>query len=170
MKKEIKKFLLQLVIILVLSFVIALAYNQFSRSPLPIFEKYTPETAKDSEEDLSLYFNEVDVETLNALMESDMAVLLDARKTGDFNGGHIPKALSLPIGEFKEKYDKTVDLLVDGKSIVIYCIGVHCIDSALLAKELHQKGYRDIYVYKGGIEEWRELGYPVEKPSEGGVN
>ena len=164
---KIKQFLLQFAVIMLVSAAIALGYNYLSTSPLPIFKKYVPDPEKETGQDLSNYYVEVDVETLRSLIEADMAVLLDARTRENFNTGHLPKAISLPIGEFNEKYDKTAGFLAGDKSIVIYCIGVNCIDSALLAKELHQKGYRDIYVYKGGIEEWQALGYPVEKPQEG---
>jgi rhodanese-related sulfurtransferase len=75
---------------------------------------------------------------------------------------HIPKAINLPIGEFEQMYDKISPLLTEDKAIIIYCIGIHCIDSSLLAKELYQKGYREIFVYKKGMEEWQELGYPIE--------
>ena len=163
---KIKEFLVQLIVILVLSVVVALGYNLFSGSSLPIFKKYNPKQADASGEDLTVYFDEIDVETLETLKESEMAVLVDARTAGDFEEGHIPGAISLPISEFKEKYDTAAGFLVKDKSIIIYCIGVNCIDSSLLAKELSKKGHREIYVYKGGIEEWESLGNPVEKSGE----
>jgi rhodanese-related sulfurtransferase len=97
------------------------------------------------------------------MVEAEMAVLLDARTRENYNKGHIPQAVSLPIAEFKQTYDTVSHLLIEDKAIIIYCIGVDCIDSSMLAKELHQKGHQDIFVYKEGIEEWQELGYPIEE-------
>jgi 3-mercaptopyruvate sulfurtransferase SseA len=164
-----KKFIIELSVILVLSITISVAYNHFQESSLPFFKKYQPNPALAAGEDLTVYYHDMDVETLRSLLEADMVVLLDARSVSDYNKGYIPRAVSFPIGEFKRTYPKVAELLADagnqGKSIVIYCIGVHCLDSSLLAKELHNKGHREIFVYKGGIEEWQELGYPIKMES-----
>jgi len=159
---KVKKLWLQLVIIVILSTAISMAYNLFQESPLPIFKSYKPDPAQEVGEDLSVYYTEIDADGLRDMMDADMAVLLDARTKENYNNGCIPRAMSLPIGEFKQKYDTISPLLGEGKAIIIYCIGVHCIDSSLLAKELYQKGHREIFVYRGGIEEWQEQGYPLE--------
>ena len=96
-------------------------------------------------------------------MDANLAVLLDARTRGNYLAGHIPGAISLPISEFKQTFSRTSPLLVKNKAIIIYCSGVNCLDSSLLAKELAQREYRDIFVYKGGIEEWQALGNPVQR-------
>ncbi len=161
-----KKFFIELSVILILSTAIGVAYNHFQDSSLPLFKKYRPNPALAAGEDLSVYYNDMDVETLRSLLEADMIVLLDARGAPDYRKGYIPGAVSFPIGEFNQTYTRAREWLTDaenqGKSIVIYCIGVHCLDSSLLAKELHKKGHREIFVYKGGIEEWQKLGYPVK--------
>ncbi len=159
---------IQVGIILVCGAAIGIAYNQFQQSPLPIFKTYKPDAALEAGEDLSVYYIEMDAATLKDMMAAEMAVLLDARTREDYRQGHIPKAINLPIGEFKQMYDKISPLLTKDKAIIIYCIGIDCIDSSLLAKELHQKGYREIFVYKAGMEEWQELGYPIE--GEGGMS
>jgi rhodanese-related sulfurtransferase len=159
---------LQIGIIVIFGSAIGMAYNQFQESPLPIFKTYKSDPVLEAGEDLSVYYIEMDVETLRDMVEAGMAVLLDARTREHYNQGHIPKAINLPIGEFEQLYDKISPLLTEDKAIIIYCIGIHCIDSSLLAKELYQKGYREIFVYKRGIEEWRELGYPIE--GQGGTS
>jgi rhodanese-related sulfurtransferase len=158
----------QVGIIVIFGAVIGMAYNQFQESPLPIFKKYKPEPKGETGEDLSVYYIEIDAEGLRDFVEAEMAVLLDARARENYNQGHIPKAISLPIGEFKQQYDAISHLLIEDKVIIIYCIDLYCPDSSKLAKELHQKGHRQIFAYRGGIEEWRELGYPIE--SEGGTS
>jgi rhodanese-related sulfurtransferase len=157
----------QVGIIVILGTVIGMAYNQFLESPLPIFTTYKPDPTGEAGEDLSVYYIEIDAEGLTDMVEADMAVLLDARTREDYNQGHIPKAVSLPIGEFKQMYDTVSHLLIEDKAIIIYCIDLYCPDSSKLAKELHKKGHPNIFVYRGGIEEWQELGYPVEV--EGGA-
>ncbi|MCP4148681.1 MAG: rhodanese-like domain-containing protein [bacterium] len=166
-----KKFLWQSFIIIGLSFSISLAYNQFSENPLPVFEKYdahkmalTINKSPDTKEVIQL--DEIDAETLQALVESESAILLDARIGADFQKGHIPGARSFPISAFEETYESFVPLLNEGKTIIIYCAGIQCTDSSLLGQKLHDKGYNEIFIYKGGMEEWMEFGYPVNEPEE----
>jgi len=176
-----KRFILQLIAILGLSVVIGLAYNQFSKTPLPILKKYDAHmvdlvvankqlndvTVSDESEAEIPQFDEIDAETVRALLESGSAVLLDARPPEDYRMGHIPGGISLPISRFNETYDRVAPQLGEGKTIITYCEGYHCTDSSMLALALHKKGHADIFVYKGGIEEWMELGYDVETPMEG---
>ena len=166
-----KKFLCQITVILSLSLLLGLAYNQFSKSPLPIFQKYDAHRVdisinNASSEDPAVYLNEIDAETVQSLVESNMAILLDARIPEEFASGHIPNAVSLPISQFEKRYHTVATLLAECNTIIIYCEGFHCTDSSMLAMELHKKGYQDIFIYKGGIEEWMELGNPVESANE----
>ncbi|MCP5050536.1 MAG: rhodanese-like domain-containing protein [bacterium] len=161
-----KKIWVQMIIILVVSFAFGLAYNQFSKTPLPVFEKYKVDTTTDREtgEDLSIYYQEMDGETLDSLKETDTIVLFDARTPDRYQKGHIPGAVSLPIIKFAETYDSVSHLMEEGKTIVLYCIDIHCMDSSLLAKELHKKGHQEIFIFKGGMGEWRKSGYMVQTP------
>lgn len=162
----IKKLWMQLLLILVVSAVIGLAVNGFSKSPLPLFTNYQPDTDTDKTtgDDLTAYFQEMDVETVASLKEADAIILLDARPPDKYETGHIPGAINLPITTFADTYDSVKPLLEEGKSLVLYCIGIHCIDSSLLARELHNKGHREIFVFKGGMEEWEAMGHPVQTP------
>ena len=166
-----KKFLWQTAVIVGLSLLVGMAYNQFSRTPLPLFEKYDPhrvaigitvESSKASEKAGIPSFQEIDAETVQSLMESETAILLDARPPADFQAGHIPGAVSLPICVFNETYGGIAPLLDEGRLIITYCEGIHCTDSSMLAMELQKKGYQDIFVYKGGMENWLALGNEVE--------
>ena len=176
-----KKFIFQAAVIAVLSLTAGLAYNQFSGSPLPVFEKYDAhkveivlgtreapgqEGQEGQEAKPVPQFQEIDAETLQSLVESEMAVLFDARPPQDFKKGHIPGATSLPISEFDACYDGVAHLLSEGKTIICYCEGINCTDSSSLAVALFRKGHTDIFVYKGGMEEWNSFGYPVDIPQD----
>ena len=170
-----KKFLWQLAVILALSLFIGLAYNQFSKSPLPLLRKYDAHLVdlsinNKADKDQVVHFDEIDAETVQSLVESDTAILLDARTTEEFESCHISKAVSLPSSQFEGKYNNIADLLADCKTIITYCEGIHCTDSSMLAMELHKKGYQDIFIYKGGIEEWIELGNPLESKNDVRIN
>jgi rhodanese-related sulfurtransferase len=165
----IKKFIVQTSIILAISCVIGFTFNGFSKSPLPIFTKYDPLQAADKgennqDDNQDFHITEIDAETLNYLIESEEVLLFDARTKEEYNGEHLPKAVSLPVYEFDRMYPGVEGLFVEGKTIVTYCSSLTCIDSPLLAKKLSGKGHENVFVYRGGFKEWSELNYPVEKP------
>jgi len=166
-----KKFITQTSIILALSIIAGVAYNGFSESPLPIFKKYDlVEAESQGEADLNdgqpVHVSEIDIDTLLYLVESGEALLIDARTGEDFSLGYLPGAVSLPIYEFDRAFKEVEDLLDIEKTIITYCSSETCIDSTLLAKKLYRLGFQNIFVYRGGFEEWTELENPVEKPNE----
>lgn len=174
-----KKFIWQLCVILGLSIVIGFAYNHFSKTPLPLFKKYDAHMVDlvisnqignkanpSSSETPVPTFQELDAETLQSLVEAEKAILLDARTADEFNHGHIPGAVNLPITRFNATYSFLTSLLSQNKIIICYCEGLDCTDSSLLALELYKKGHKDIFVYKGGMTEWEQLAYPIEGGQE----
>jgi len=162
---------MQASIILALSIIAGVAYNGFSESPLPIFKNYDPVEAEDQGEDdmidgQPIHISEIDIDSLKYLVESGEALLIDARTAEDFSLGSLPGAVSLPVYEFDRAFKEVEDLLDEEKTIITYCSSVTCIDSTLLAKKLYRSGFQNIFVYRGGFEEWTELENPVEKPQE----
>jgi rhodanese-related sulfurtransferase len=168
-----KQFILQFLVILGLSLIVAFTYNHFSKTPLPLFKQYDPhmvdlvisnQTGKSSLPGKSQipHFQEIDADTLQALVEAKKVILLDARTADNFQHSHIPGAVSLPITRFNETYDSVLPQLNQYKTVICYCEGHECTDSTLLAFELFKKGHTDIFVYKGGMAEWEQLAYPLE--------
>ncbi|MCI0470566.1 MAG: rhodanese-like domain-containing protein, partial [Candidatus Aminicenantes bacterium] len=103
---------------------------------------------------------------LKYLIASETVRLVDARTKDEFELGHLPQAINLPVYEFDRAYKATAELLPKDKTIITYCSSVTCIDSTLLAKKMYSSGHKDIFVYRGGFEEWLELNNRVEKPAE----
>jgi rhodanese-related sulfurtransferase len=46
--------------------------------------------------------------------------------------------------------------------IIVYCANFQCSASERAARLLEDAGYRRVFVYRGGIGDWQEAGYPVE--------
>lgn len=91
------------------------------------------------------------------------AVLVDARDGIPYAEGHLPGALSLPLGEVDARLDGFRRQVAVGQPLVIYCNGYGCPDSFDLGVRLLKEGYRDVRVFEGGFPEWRDAGLPVEK-------
>lgn len=91
---------------------------------------------------------------------------VDAREAAQFADGHLPGALSLPLGEFDAQLDGFRLQVAEGETLVLYCSGYGCPDSFDLGLLLIAAGYLDVRVFEGGLPEWRDAGLPVVR--EGG--
>jgi rhodanese-related sulfurtransferase len=101
-------------------------------------------------------------ETAQALFKSRSVVFVDARASESYRQGHIPGAVSLPLGRIDEKINGFLSNHSISTPIVTYCSGVNCGDAAHLAALLSDFGYTRVAVFTGGMEAWRNEGLPVE--------
>ena len=88
-------------------------------------------------------------------------VFIDARDESEFKSGHIKNAKNLSFYEF-DKYKEMLSKIPKSETIICYCGGSDCDLSTQLANKLFSLGYRNIYIFIGGWEEWKTAGYPVE--------
>jgi rhodanese-related sulfurtransferase len=87
---------------------------------------------------------------------------IDARPVEEFNEGHIKGAINIPFYG-SENYESVLNKIPKTDTIVTYCGGDDCDLSILLGDELFKKGYKRVYVFFGGWNDWKNLGYPIEK-------
>jgi rhodanese-related sulfurtransferase len=90
---------------------------------------------------------------------------VDARDEGDFLAGHITKSINIPFDDF-DNHKQKLDQLSKDKPMVIYCAGTDCDLSILLGNLLFEMGYKKIYVFFGGWNDWLDAKYPVDYPQE----
>jgi rhodanese-related sulfurtransferase len=89
------------------------------------------------------------------------ALVLDARRTKDYEQGHIARARSFPVWE--SDIDSRVTALVgEGRDgaipVVLYCSGGDCEDSHMLAQKLFGAGFNNLLVYRDGWPDWVKRG------------
>ncbi len=89
-------------------------------------------------------------------------VFLDARENEDYKEGHIKNALNLPYYDF-DSYKQILNSIPQNSTIVTYCAGTDCDLSILLGKQLFESGYKKIYIFFGGWNDWLNANYPIEK-------
>lgn len=94
-------------------------------------------------------------------------ILLDARPAGGFEEGHLPGAVLATSDTIIADAGR---LIPDpSTTVVTYCGRLSCRRSTRAAERLTGLGYR-VIEFPGGLEEWREAGYPVEAgPQPAGV-
>ncbi|MEK7483583.1 MAG: MauE/DoxX family redox-associated membrane protein [Planctomycetota bacterium] len=94
----------------------------------------------------------------------DKILWIDARSPELYEEGHIQGATLLHFYE-KPKYLPEVQQKIQENqpiSLLIYCRGKECTDSKLLAEDFERLGYRNIFIYSGGYDQWKREGYPTE--------
>lgn len=79
----------------------------------------------------------IDPETLLGRLRDDDAVLIDVRPEHEFAAGHLPGALSIPLG----KLESQLESLPKDRTIIAYCRGPFCALSADAARRLRELGY-----------------------------
>ncbi len=85
---------------------------------------------------------------------------VDARSPEEFKEGHIKDAINIPFYG-SENYSNTINSLNKNNLVVTYCSGADCDIAQLSGEELQEKGFKKIYIFVGGYEEWTKNNYPI---------
>ena len=100
-----------------------------------------------------------------AWLHAQGALFLDARRSREYAGGHVPGARSFPVWESEVVREQVEALVASGRDgalpIVLYCSGGDCEDSHMLAQMLFGAGFENLLVYRDGLPDWVRRGGPV---------
>jgi rhodanese-related sulfurtransferase len=99
----------------------------------------------------------VDREALVKRLRSGEVTILDVRPVEEFHAGHIPGAVSMPLGELKRRLDS----LPKYRDVVAYCRGPYCVFAIEAVQVLRENGFQAVRMDEG-VPEWRARGLPVE--------
>ena len=83
--------------------------------------------------------------------------LLDVRSPGEWQGGHIPKARHIFLGELRARLGE----LDKSRPTAVYCDSGY--RASIAASMLKQEGFGCVYNVPGSWQAWKRSGYPVEK-------
>ena len=83
-------------------------------------------------------------------------VVLDVRPAEEYQAGHIPGAVSIPVEELEARLGE----LPDGVEVVAYCRGPYCVFARDVVRLLRGRG-RAARRLLEGLPEWRLAGLPV---------
>jgi len=104
----------------------------------------------------------VEGEELLRRVKSGEVTVLDVRPPEEFHAGHIPGALSIPLGELKARLKE----LPKGRDVVAYCRGPYCVMAIEAVELLRTKGFK-AHRMEQGVVDWRARGWRVEVGREG---
>jgi rhodanese-related sulfurtransferase/DNA-binding transcriptional ArsR family regulator len=110
------------------------------------------------------YFNDRD--SLEAISRKELlkrskdglVTVLDVRPSEEYEMGHIPGALNIPINEIEQHLAN----LPKGQEIIAYCRGEYCVLAFEAVAALRKKGFTARRLEEG-YPEWKAAGLPVER-------
>jgi rhodanese-related sulfurtransferase len=157
----------EMIILLALAILVGLSANGFSPVGIPLFGNWDqtkgsvnaggpckPQTDEIGDDQISDFY--IDPEIL----------FIDARSSDNYDAGHIPRAISLPVGEFENLQTEFMAKHPIDARIVVYCSGIDCHDSHDLAVKLKDAGYKNLSVYTHGWDGWTAGKRPVKEGTE----
>jgi rhodanese-related sulfurtransferase len=149
----------QILALVMLSAVAALAVNAFRADRLPLVGDWSVAariiTSTGERMDISL-------DEAEKLFFTDAAVFIDARSEEDYARGHIQNARCLPWHEVDLRFMGVTEALDLEMPIVTYCDGETCELSHNLALFLRDAGFLNTRVLVNGWTLWQQAGLPVE--------
>jgi rhodanese-related sulfurtransferase/DNA-binding transcriptional ArsR family regulator len=87
-------------------------------------------------------------------------IVLDVRPVPEYEAGHIPGAVSIPVEQLAERIGE----LPGDTEIVVYCRGEYCVLAYDAVRLLNNHGRRAIRLHDGMLE-WRLAQLPIEAAS-----
>jgi len=89
-------------------------------------------------------------------------IIIDARRKEEFEKGHIEGAVNLLDTDMTQaKLAKLVP--ATDTPVLFYCNGERCLRSTNASKLAMGWGYRKVYWFRGGWNEWSEKNLPITK-------
>src|SRR4029453_14902734 len=92
------------------------------------------------------------------LEDGDDLVVLDVRPAAEHAAGHLPGAVSIPVGELRRRLHE----LPGDREIVAYCRGPHCAFAHEAVALLRQEGFSARRL-EDGLPEWQAAGLAVAR-------
>ena len=95
-------------------------------------------------------YQQITQEEAKEMMDTQDVVILDVREQNEYDGGHIPGAVLLPVGTINET--AAAEVIPDKDStVLVYCRSGN--RSKTVSSKLAELGYTNIYEF-GGINTW----------------
>ncbi|HUR95388.1 MAG TPA: MBL fold metallo-hydrolase [Gemmatimonadales bacterium] len=101
----------------------------------------------------------ITLDAVAAAVHARSATLLDVRSRAEWNAGHLPGALNVPLGELSA----CIETISTDRPVIVHCqTGAR---AAIAASLLHANGRPAVRLYGGGYAEWTGAGRPTDRAS-----
>ena len=95
-------------------------------------------------------YQQISQEEAKEMMDTQEVIILDVREQDEYDSGHIPDAVLLPVGTIDEDAAAAV-IPEKGSTVLVYCRSGN--RSKTASSALAELGYTNIYEF-GGIKTW----------------
>lgn len=102
-------------------------------------------------------FEQISADELRTRLRNGEVVLLDVRPRVEYETGHLPNAISIPVDELERRLSE----LPPDKTIVAYCRGPYCVYADDALELLAEHGWT-VARLEEGVAEWQQAGYILE--------
>ena len=103
------------------------------------------------------HLSDIPATELLEMVKQDLITVLDVRPKEEFEAGHVPGAINIPIEELEQHLEQ----LDPNQEIAAYCRGPHCILAFDAVEKLRDKGFQARRL-ENGYPEWKVAGLPTE--------
>ena len=99
----------------------------------------------------------VDEDALRRRVRKGEVTVLDVRPPEEYDAGHIPGALSVPLPELAKRLSD----LPKRREVVAYCRGPYCVLAVEAVKLLRARGFKAVRL-EDGVLDWAALGLKLD--------
>lgn len=92
------------------------------------------------------------------LQAKGQAIIVDVREDSEWQAGHIPGAIHIPLGDLSQRLPELKSL--QHGSIITQCRSGK--RSAQAQAALKSAGFTDVYNLEGGLQAWQAQGLPTQ--------
>lgn len=103
------------------------------------------------------YFTVANPEGLKGLLENSQTVLVDVRERSEYQSGHIPSAINIPLRTLTQNLDQ----IPQDHPVVLYCSTGY--RSAMGVMTLHLLGYENVKGFPPSFAGWKSAGEAIVK-------
>jgi rhodanese-related sulfurtransferase/predicted transcriptional regulator len=103
-------------------------------------------------------FERFTIDELHDRLRTGKVMLIDARPGVEYQAGHLPQAISIPLDEL----DRQLDKLPRNQTLVVYCRGPLCVIADEALAVLAEQG-RKVARLEEGVAEWQQAGLALER-------
>ena len=98
----------------------------------------------------------ISCQSLISLSNQDQALIVDLRSSEAFNSGHITASINIPVNDVSRRSNEIIN---STKSVVLVCETGSSSTNA--GETLKKEGLKDIFILRGGINEWKMNNLPL---------
>ncbi|MEY3312747.1 MAG: hypothetical protein RLZZ578_267 [Bacteroidota bacterium] len=127
-----------------------------AKLPTPV-QKQLAEKVTPIEEQGPVKAKAINYSQVKKLMADPTVMILDARNEHEFSEGHLPNSRNIFALEFERYIPELIGMNKDIR-IIVYCGGGQCELSHELSNNLIGLGFKKVYIYLGGWDDWKKNG------------